>query len=272
MDPMSGDDSFMATPIAGRTVAEGLADAEAAGRVVALPDGRWQVRRLGPATSHWVGEQRDASRRCTVKMWLLYHHIYRRQHIPQGGAACFKVKVQPRTLRQLMAVRDIAHRLPYTYKCGLDADTPYTAGLYGAYFYLNGLSAAREAYPRIRQAVDSHPKLGSDVAVIIKRGCTLYEIDHGPSDGYRFAPELAGIEDALDARLEGPARPAKPPRQQEMETFALWIETAYRLGDETYLDFTGGRRLYPPTVGYDPDGSDAPAGSEPDALPGRMGR
>ena len=46
-----------------------------------------------------------------------------------------------------------------------------------------------------------------------------------------------------------------------MQTFLLWIETAYRLGDETYRDFTGGKRLFSETVKYDPEGQDAPAGA-----------
>ena len=33
---------------------------------------------------------------------------------------------------------------------------------------------------------------------------------------------------------------------------AHWIDTAFRIGDDTYLDFTNGRRLKPKMVSYDP--------------------
>jgi len=31
------------------------------------------------------------------------------------------------------------------------------------------------------------------------------------------------------------------------------VRTAYRIGDDTYKDFTGGKDLFPPTVTYDPN-------------------
>ena len=34
------------------------------------------------------------------------------------------------------------------------------------------------------------------------------------------------------------------------------VQTAYRIGDDTYKDFTGGKELFPPTVTYDPDDSE----------------
>jgi hypothetical protein len=32
---------------------------------------------------------------------------------------------------------------------------------------------------------------------------------------------------------------------------AQWIETAFRIGDDTYLDFTGGKPLRKKTMTYD---------------------
>jgi len=34
---------------------------------------------------------------------------------------------------------------------------------------------------------------------------------------------------------------------------ANWIETAFRIGDDTYLDFTGGTRLREKTLTFDPE-------------------
>lgn len=35
-------------------------------------------------------------------------------------------------------------------------------------------------------------------------------------------------------------------------TTRYWIQCAFRIGDDTYLDFTGGERLYSDRVNYDP--------------------
>lgn len=250
---MNSDLDLLSLVIAGRTVGEGIAEATAAGKLVQQADGKWSVPRPDASPSDWMRESRDASRKCPFYAIFMFRHIYRTQHVPAGCASCYKVKVAPKTLRELVALRQVAQALPYSYKCGLDAPSAVTSGLYGGYFYLNGLDAARAAFPSIRDAVTSHPKLGADVPVFIKRGCTEYEVGCGPSDKWRFPSELMTIETALLARVQVAKRPP-PSSLQIKQTFAHWITTAYRLGDDTYLDFTGGRRLYPAVVRYDPEG------------------
>ncbi len=245
-------DKLLARPVAGRTVGDGIAAAVADGRLTPLVSGQWRLNTVAATPSPWVKESRDASRHCRFYMGLMFAHVYARARVPAGCAGCYKVKVVPRTLRELMAVRDVARARPHTYKCGLDLPTPYTSGHYGAYFYLNGLDAARAAFGPIREAVSGHARLGPDVPVFIKRGCTEYEIACGPSDRYSFDDAQHEIEAALRPRimLDEPAR--KPPAVETQQTFAHWIRTAYSIGDETYRDFTGGRRLYPEAVRYDP--------------------
>ena len=77
--------------------------------------------------------------------------------------------------------------------------SPFEKGGARGISYLNSLDAARAAF---RQAVDADSKLGPQVSVAIKRGCTHYELKCGPSDQYRFLPEQAGIEAALRSRIE----------------------------------------------------------------------
>jgi len=245
--------SLLDEPVADRTVGEGVAEAVAVGKLTPLGADTWSLRRHDPVPSDWIRESRDASRHCPFYMRVMFQHVYRKRQVPSGCATCYKVKAVPRTLRELVALRDVARALPHTYKCGLDAASPYTSGLYGGYFFVNGLEAARAAYPRIRDAVSSHAKLGASVPVFIKRGCTEYEVACGPSDRYRFSAKQAEIESALRARVRIEERP-RASAQDIQATFAHWIKTAYRLGDDTYLDFTGGRRLYPATIRYDPEG------------------
>ncbi len=185
---------------------------------------------------------------------VMFEHVYHRQRVPAGCEPCFKVKVVPRTLRELMAVYETGELLPYTYKCGLDAPAQFTSGVYGAYFFLDGLPAARAAYARIREAVNAHPRLGSEVPVFIKRGCTEFEIHCGPSDQYTFSDETKEIEAHL-LPLVHIGRAREEAKVHVQQTLLYWIQTAYRLGDQTYLEFTGGRPLYPPVVRYAPEAS-----------------
>ena len=242
----------MTRTVADRTVAESISEAVAAGALRAQGDGTWLRPNVDPTPSDWVKESRDASRKCRFYMGVMFNHVYRKRHVPAGCATCFKVKVVPRSLRELVALRDVGHALPFTYKCGLDAPVHHTSGIYGGYFYLHGLDAARAAYRLVRNAVDDHPKLGSAVSVFIKRGCTEYELHCGPSDKFTFDPAQQEVEAALLSRIRFEAPPAND-RKRVMETMTHWIKTAYRFGDDTYRDFTAGRSLYPATVRYDAD-------------------
>lgn len=235
--------------VAGRAVVDSLDEAVAVGALRPQDDSTWLRPDIDGTPSDWVREHRDASRNCRFYMGVMFNHVYRKQQVPAGCATCFKVKVVPRSLRELVALRDVGHALPYTYKCGLDAPAAYTSGIYGGYFYLHGLDAARAAYAMVREAVDRHPRMGAGVTVFIKRGCTEYEVHCGPSDRFTFQPEQTELEAAVFAHVR--LEPSKPySRIRVQQTLARWMKEAYRLGDDSYLDFTGGRRLYPAAVRY----------------------
>jgi len=69
----------------------------------------------------------------------------------------------------------------------------------------------------------------------------------GPSDRYEFAPGLAELEAYLRARF----RSNRGPDRGNI-ALAYWIEVAFRIGDDTYLDFTDGKRLRANAVSYEP--------------------
>jgi hypothetical protein len=81
----------------------------------------------------------------------------------------------------------------------------------------------------------------------IKRGCSEYEAALGPSDQFEFKPEMAELEAYLRARFRNPNYV-----DQLNVALAYWIDLAFRMGDDTYLDFTDGKRLRPKTVTYAP--------------------
>ncbi|HXP95820.1 MAG TPA: hypothetical protein VN809_03850 [Telmatospirillum sp.] len=244
---MAGTEDALSVRIGRFTVGEHLARAVAARRLIAHDDGTWEL----PAKSGrgvpdiWLHNERSSS--CQQLFFFLFGAAYGMSCVPQGCRNCYKVKISPANLRQLVAVQEVTKGVPYRSKCGPELFIPYSTGHYAAFFYLNGLEQARAAFAELRRMVDGKPRLGAGVPMLIKRGCTDYEIHCGPSDRYAFAPPE--VEAWLLERL----RPSKQIRSQPRSvTFARWIQIAFQIGDETYLDFTGGRRLYPKVLTYDP--------------------
>lgn len=241
--------------IGATTVGENLRQAVARGEIAGHQDGTWEVlKSTSPLTANWLYGPVPTPFACGKLIGFLFRHAYGKGAVPFGCQTCFKVQIKPRSLRELQAIVPLASAQPYAYKLGTSLGVPHQSGAYSALFYLDGIEQARSVYRTLRAAVDATPTLGPEVEVLIKRGCTEYEVHCGPSDRFTFDPALARVEDFLLSRLRPSAgAPAAPKPQQAV--FLRWLHVAYQVGDESYRDFTGGQRLYPAAVTYDP-GSD----------------
>ena len=230
----------------GASVAENLKRAIASGSVVEDADGTLSLKDRRASGNVWVFVANGPPMGCDFLMHFLFDKAYGKSAVPHGCRDCYKVKVALRTLRELVAAWEIAKGIECRSKWGLDLFNPYSQNVYAGYFYTPGLEAARVLYKVVREAFAADPKLGPDVAMTIKRGCSEYEAALGPSDRYEFTPEM----DELEAYL----KPKFRPRKSDPGNVAMagWIDAAFRMGDDTYLDFTGGKRLRPKTVAYDP--------------------
>jgi hypothetical protein len=186
---------------------------------------------------------------CDFLLHFLFRDVYAGTTVPYGCQACYKVKVVPRTVRELVAAWGIGKRIDCVSKWGVDIGNRYSQDIYAGYFYATGLDAARALFRVVRPLIDTDPKLGPAVTMSIKRGCSDYEAAVGPSDKYAFAPELEELEAYFKARYRESRKALAP------FPLAHWIDIAFRIGDDTYLDFTGGQRLRPKTVSYNPDGA-----------------
>jgi hypothetical protein len=225
------------------------------GDVLMDEQGLYHLPPAGPGASPWltVAVRKGPSPNCRFLMDFLFEQAYARSAVPWGCRDCYKVAVAPRTLAQLMALRSSQERgTGVTAKCGVEVDREITQNLYAGFYYCDGLEQARSVYRRVRNAVDGDPALGPAVPMRIKRGCTEYEMHCGPSDRWAFDPAQAEVEASLKPRFKPPPPATQPPLQAKLSTLGRWLQTAYRIGDDSYLQFTGGRRLYPATVSYDP--------------------
>jgi hypothetical protein len=252
-DDETPDDRILSIEIGGKTVATHLEAAIKAGRVVRRPDGKFELRQ--PIRQAYIGKRGEFGPCCSFLNDFMFTQVYGEKAVPIGCRDCYKIKVVPDTLRQLMAVKDIAEDFPCSSKSGSEVDKKDTPSLYASYFYFLGLDKARATFRKLRDAVDAHPKLGPMVKMVIKRGCTNYERACGPSDSYTFDPRLAEVEAYFWARFVR-RRPGEPRKDyRDAITLMQLVRTAYRIGDDTYKDFTGGKDLFAPTVNYAPDGA-----------------
>lgn len=236
----------------GRSVGENLRAALAAGELTQQEDGRLALPQ-GKADQNgsWLFHtpSREARPSCRFLFNFLFEVVYAKAAIPLGCRDCYKVKACPADFKGLLALRRLSRDIPCNSKCGPELTHYYSQDLYGGFFYCHGLDHARAIHRQLRLTLDRDPALGPGVAMRIKRGCTPYEIHCGPSDRWTFDPAQEELEARLLERFVLPRRD-KP--NQEYVTLMRWVEAAHSIGDESYLEFTKGRRLYPATVSYEP--------------------
>lgn len=161
--------------------------------------------------------------------------------IPQGCQECYKVVVRPRTYRELLDLEAMMLEIETNCKCGIE-ERPYTRGIYGAYFYNTGLQEGIERYEKIRDAVDVY--ISPDVQVFLKRGCTEYERDHGPSDKWVVTDLQVEIENDIAENVTMPIHPNDSEERIE-QIHDKWRRFAWK-----YDPKFDGEPVYPDYVKY----------------------
>lgn len=169
--------------------------------------------------------------------------------VPSGCQNCFKVVVRPKTLLQLFALDELQEALGHPSKCGIEVRES-VGGLYGGYFYNQGLEEGRECYEKVRQAIDTDRYLGSIVPVILKRACTEMEHAVGPSDKWEITEEHEIMERIIIEHLVIEPDLKKQPDAVIWRTKRKWIEWAYAHGDVTYKHFTDDKPIIPEYITY----------------------
>lgn len=197
-------------------------------------DGKIRLKETVPFERYWLTNVFCPDRMCHI--WIpVYFQRYK--FIPKGCRNCWKVVLQPKTLRELMKVRKVQLQGGIPSKCGLEL-RPYTGnvGGYGAYWYApleGGLEGGRELFVKLTQEFP-------DKTLILKRGCTEMEAMFYPSSSWdNHAQQWNLLETLLNTTYEGTSkRPTKEPGAYITYTLMQWIEWAFEHGDETYRDYT----------------------------------
>jgi len=237
--------------VGGRSVVDALVTAVASGELLWTEAGQLTLPEAKAANvSPWIFVRGTANPRrhypsCRFLLTLLHRILYRESAVPLGCRDCYKVKVEPRSLAELVAIRDISPRLPCRSKCGSSLNHLVSQGAWAAFYYVDGLEMAFAVHDLVAAEMRDHPRLRELPKISIKRGCTEFEMRLGPSNEWSFDETLIPLERALRPLFVSPERDA-----DKQATFLSWIATAYAIGDDSYLELTSGKRLYPPTVDY----------------------
>jgi hypothetical protein len=252
------DNPDLAMDVAGLSLGARLDQAIERGSVIRYADGRLGLSDTANASNGEATEISPYSTKnfglpCTFLNTFLFQNVYAETTVPFGCRECYKIKIVSGTLRELMAVKEIAESTGLTTKSGAEADMPTNPDRYGTYLYFRGLDQARRAYKSLRQTIDQQQRLGPRIEMKIKRGCSNYERKCGPSDQYKFDPHLELAEASLFRRFV--RNPPTNSRQKELQSMWLlkMIATAYRIGDESYRDFTNDKPLLRPDLNYSPE-------------------
>lgn len=200
------------------------------------PDGRWTREPMPSASiwdTPWIHQWQEPAQECDK-----WHNLFFPAYglTPSYCLNCWKVVVNPPTLKDLFDLYEIEHDLQLPCKCGFEMR--YTdERRYGGYFYNWGKEAGLECYKIVREAVPEH------MDVFLKCACSEYEIKNGPPAEWEVTPQQSMLEDAYKKWvLTGDI---KHTQQQYMTAFVMlkWIHHAVHIGDLTYKEFTGGQPL-----------------------------
>jgi hypothetical protein len=160
----------------------------------------------------------------------------KKQFIPSDCMDCFKVVVRPESLDKLLELKDIMEELDFPGKCGIEKRESVDA-LYGGYFYCNGLDHGIERLAQVRAALK-----GTGMDPFLKRGCTEYEADFGPSDTWKMVRGQKAIENEAKGLIyidnfKWSQRPQdKRNLMAEWEIFAEELGPVYK-GTHNYVSY-----------------------------------
>jgi hypothetical protein len=169
--------------------------------------------------------------------------------IPTGCLSCFKVVVRPKTLKQLFALLDLQQTMDRPCKCGIEVRQT-VRGNYGGYFYNRSLESGLACYKDVKKAISEDSILAPLAEkVILKRGCTEFEMSCGRSDQWNITQDNFEVERRLSDLIVRKTSLVQPEWVLN-HIHANWIKLAWSVDDPTVEEFTGGVPLYQPVMQY----------------------
>jgi len=189
---------------------------------------------------------------CYIWKDRLYKYVFRPLCVPSHCHHCWKVVASIENVQQLFEVDELMAHLGYESKCGgeLRGSTPRT---WGAYWYTRSIEEGRARHREVKGLMAQNEIL-KDVEVILKRGCTEYEVDkvQGGTDKWRITPDQEHLEKLFyDLVLFDEPFTQQP--EVIVDIKQQWIDHAAALGDPTAELFNDGKPIIQPIKTYHED-------------------
>lgn len=227
----------------------------------------------------WITQNLDFD--CYLWNRAFFHGVAQQKMVHTHCQTCSKVVVMPRTHRELLRLEEYQEQCGMRCKCGIEI-RDYVARTYGGYFYswepgemvgesrielesdtthiarvvedAHALERARFKFDCVKLAMAEHVQIeDGPIPVILKRGCTEFERDCGPTDQPRYrdiSDEQIVLEAALKANIDhkGTEFVSKQPEAIKDAIRMRWAEWAHYIGDMTYVEWLGHPLSVPPVT------------------------
>lgn len=224
------------------------------------------IKRMMPDPP-WAYIKPGENQNCHLWHQVFFNFVHDHKKVPIPCQNCWKVVLMPRDIEELFASYILIHETGRAGKCGIEGDRANTDRLYGAYFYNNSVQEGMECYDIVRKAVNRDKTyemtiLGAPVKVrfnngyddpvnvVLKRGCTEFEQQCGPSDKWTWDDDQVEEERIAGNAFVQDVVTTKMSDSQIARLVYVWIHHAMKWGDKKYTMFTNGNKLYPPPVTY----------------------
>jgi len=239
-----------------------------AGHYFRMEDGKIDKKTNMASDAPWAYVKPGPTMNCMFWHHVLFRQVFNSQKVPIQCHNCWKVVLMPRDIEELFATYIMQREMGRPAKCGTETERENTPRAYGAYFYNNSLQEGVECYQAVKKELErgkvyEQEILGCPIRVqfgngyedkmpnlILKRGCTEFEQNCGPSDQWAWDDEQVEMERiAFDAFAQDIVH-GRQGDNQLASLFQDWIHRAFKIGDEKYKLFTNGNPLFPPVVTY----------------------
>lgn len=218
----------------------------------------------------WVYHKSGPNMDCHFWHKVLFDIVHGQQKVPIPCQSCWKIVVFPRDLEELFALHLLQRELDLPSKCGSEVWRVNTPRHYGGYFYNQSYEQGMERFKVVTEALAqdrdytglvmgcpikvrfNNNSIGyhGPIRAILKRGCTEYEQNVGPSDQWTWDEDQAEVEAIAQDTFVQDIVGTRQTYRQRAEVFMKWIHGAFQVGDEKYKLFTNGNRLFRDTITY----------------------
>lgn len=162
---------------------------------------------------------------------------------------CYKVVVKARNFIDAIGFRNAILASPYLIgsltplqgKIGKD-ERDYTDRFFNGFIYCDGFDDAQEKYAIVRKLVDENVTDGKNINIIIKRTCTEFEREHGPTDSafwQSMTKDELHTQHLLEDVYRGLKNSSVQPDWLQNKIIASLAKWANSVGDKSWMEYFG---------------------------------